>query len=224
MEKTQTRWITAENLLSDPEVRLLIEKSDTLLAQIGYTEHGLRHTSLVSRIAGGVLDSLGYPPRRGELARIAGLLHDVGNFMGRHGHTLAGAMIAYEMLVRRGMDIAEVADVCTSIAHHETLDLVPTLEIAAAVTLADKSDVHYTRVRAEADFDIHDRINDAAQSSFLRTDPVARVIALEISIDTSKGSVMEYFEIFLERMIMCRRAANNLGCDFGLYINNTKLQ
>lgn len=220
----ETQLLTAQELLEDPEVRTYVEKSDTLLEQIGYTEHGLRHTGLVSRIAGSVLEELGASPRRCELARIAGLLHDVGNFMGRQGHTLAGAILAFELLGRRGMPADEVADVCTSIAHHETLELVPTLDIAAAVTLADKSDVHYTRVRAQAEFDIHDRINDAAKSSYLRVDAAAHKIDLEIAIDTGKGSVMEYFEIFLERMIMCRTAANNLGCDFGLYINDTKLQ
>ncbi len=216
--------LTAEGLAEDPEVRTYIEKADTLLEQIGYTEHGMRHTKVVSHGAGSVLEGLGAPPRRCELARIAGLLHDVGNFMGRHGHTLSGAIIAFELLSRREMAADEVADICTSIAHHETLDLVPTLDIAAALTLADKADVHYTRVRAKADFDIHDRINDAAKSSFLRVVADARKIDLEIVIDTSKGSVMEYFEIFLERMIMCRTAANHLGCDFGLYINETRLQ
>lgn len=216
--------VTAQDLMEDPEIRTYIDKADSVLEQIGFTEHGLRHSSLVSRVAGSVLQDLGAPPRQCELARIAGLLHDVGNFMGRNGHTLSGAIIAFQTLNRRGMPAAEVADVCTSIAHHETLDLVPTLDIAAAVTLADKADVHYTRVRATAEFDIHDRINDAAKSSYLRVVPQARQIDLEIVIDTTKGTVMEYFEIFLERMIMCRTAAHHLGCEFGLYINDTRLQ
>jgi len=225
VEPAGRQLATCKLLVDDPEVRAYILKSDQLLEQIGYTEHGMRHACLVSRIAGNVLGKLEYPERRCELARIAGLLHDIGNFMGRRAHTATGPVVAFSILTRLGMDPGEIADVCTAIGHHEELDMFPTLDVAAALTLADKSDVHRTRVRAPIDrFDIHDRVNDAAESSFLRVDLEQRTISLEIAIDTAKGSVMEYFEIFLERMIMCRAAGKALNCTFGLYINDTKLQ
>lgn len=216
--------MTAARIAELPEFMVYTAKSDELLAAMGYTEHGARHASLVSRIAGNVLARLGYDERRCELARIAGLLHDTANFMGRRDHLRSGAYVAYSMLTRLGVPPVEIADICTAIGHHEDPQ-APPHDITAAVTLADKSDVHRSRVRGAPDtFDIHDRINYAAESSFLRVDSAQRTISLEISIDTRKGSVMEYFEIFLERMVMCRRAASALGCSFGLYINDTKLQ
>lgn len=225
MPKDHGEGLTSAALLDHPEVRAYIQKSDQLLEQIGYTEHGVRHVSLVSRIAGNVLERLGAPKRRCELARIAGILHDIGNFMGRRGHVQAGAMIAFQILTKLGMHPDEIADVCTAIGHHEETELLPKLDICAALALADKSDVHRTRVRGPVEtHDIHDRINAAAQSSFLRVDADRRTISLEITIDTRHASVMEYFEIFLDRMVMCRQAASVLDCTFGLYINDTKLQ
>lgn len=225
MPRAHGEPLTAATLLDHPEVRAYIQKSDELLEQIGYTEHGVRHVSLVSRIAGNVLERLGAPKRRCELARIAGILHDIANFMGRRTHVQSGAIVAYHILSKLGMEPEEIADVCTAIGHHEETELLPKLDICAALALADKSDVHRTRVRGPVEaYDIHDRINGAAQSSFLRVDADRRTISLEITIDTRHASVMEYFEIFLDRMVMCRQAAAALDCTFGLYINDTKLQ
>lgn len=217
--------VTSASLLDHPQVRAYILKSDAFLEQLGYTEHGLRHVSLVSRIAGNVLSHLDYPERRCELARIAGILHDIGNFMGRGVHESAGAQMAFHILTDLGMDPEEIADVCTAIGLHEEAKLVPSIDVWAALVLGDKSDVHRTRVRGSVqDYDIHDRINSAAESSFLRVDKDRRTVSLEIIIDTRRASVMEYFEIFLHRMVLCRKAAAVLKCTFGLYINDTKLQ
>ena len=170
--------LTAEDLVQDPEVRTYIEKADTLMEQIGYTEHGMRHTKVVSHGAGSILEGLGAPPRRCELARIAGLLHDVGNFMGRHGHTLSGAIMAFELLSRRGM-----APVMTSAPHRPPRDLICPRRSPPHL-VPDKADVHCT-VRA-GDFDIRDRINDAAKSSFPRV--VATLVrSISDRDDTSKG-------------------------------------
>ncbi len=217
--------MTVDELLQNEEVRIYLRKADEVMEAIGYTEHGLRHATLVSQRARDILAQLGYPEERQELAAIAGLLHDVGNILGRHDHEQSGAAIALELLRKLGMPPAKACDVAAAIGNHEA-DLMPAMDVTAAVVIADKSDVHKTRVRTlnQIPDDIHDRINDAAESSTLRVDPEKKIISLEIVIDTSKGSVMEYFEIFLDRMVMCRKAASVLGCDFHLYINDTQLE
>lgn len=217
--------MTADDLLQNEEVRMYIRKADAVMEAIGYTEHGLRHVTLVSKRARDLLAALGYPERRQELAAMAGVVHDIGNICGRKDHEQSGAAIVLGLMSRLGIPPAQAADIAIAVGNHEA-ELMPAIDICAALIIADKSDVHTTRVRTldQIPDDIHDRINDAAESSNLRVDPQKRIIALEIKIDTRKGSVMEYFEIFLHRMIMCRRAAEVLGCDFHLYINDTQLE
>lgn len=217
--------ITLDDILTDIEVQVLIERADKSLAVLGYTEHGARHAALVAKIAASVLQQLGYGARDTELAAIAGYLHDIGNGITRLDHGIAAALLARDILQRLGMPPAEFVEVMCAIGNHEEEYGEAVSPLAAAVILGDKSDVHRGRVRVidPGTDDIHDRVNMATNRSFLAVDAAARTITLELEIDTSIIQVMEYFEIFLERMVMCRRAAEFLGCAFGLVINGTRL-
>jgi len=217
--------ITIVQVREHPHVRAFLDAANQNLKLLGYTEHGVRHAGLVGAIAANVLARLGYPPRQAELAAIAGLLHDIGNLINREMHGQAGALMAKDILLDMGMEIAEVIPVMGAIGNHEEERGHAISPIAAALILADKADVHRSRVHNPdpETFDIHDRVNYAATHSFLRVVPEAHRISLEITIDTSIASVMDYFEIFLSRMIMCRRAAEFLGCRFGLEINQSML-
>ena len=219
------KQLTIEDIESNPEIRALIIQADKVLEKLGYTEHGIRHAKLVSRGAGQILTDLGYPPRTVELARIAGFLHDIGNVIHRDFHAQSSALISFWMLQKMGMPMAEINPIISAIGNHHEENGLPINEIAAAVILADKSDVHMSRVRNPnmIKFDIHDRVNYAARRSGVRVDRLAGVIQMEIEIDTSVSSVMEYFEIFLSRMVVSRKAAKALGTKFELIINNFTL-
>lgn len=215
--------LTLVDVLADDELMTYIDAANSQLAALGYTEHGRRHAGLVARIAGDVLAHLDYPPGEIELARIAGFLHDVGNLIHRESHALSGALIAQQGLRRLGMPPADVAQVMAAIGNHEEERGRPVSPVAAAVVLADKADVHRSRVQSPSmdDFDIHDRVNYAATHSSLQVEQ--RVIVLRLTIDTAFASVMNYFEIFLSRMVMMRQAAKVLGCDYHLVINDVRL-
>jgi len=219
--------VTLDMLKANAEVSAYIEAADTFIGIIGYTEHGFRHANLVSSIAKNVLLRLNYPERMTELAAIAGYLHDIGNVTGREGHTVSGAIMSMNALRDLGMEPDETALVINAIGAHEEEERGgwATSEVSAALMLGDKSDVHHTRVRNpdKLAFDIHDRVNYAAKRSFLRVDEPSRTVSLEIDIDTEISQVMEYFEIFLSRMLLCSRAAEFLNCKFSLIINNTRL-
>ncbi|RJQ56355.1 MAG: HD domain-containing protein [Actinobacteria bacterium] len=226
-QSVANQLIVLDMIKENSELSSYIESADRFIGIIGFTEHGFRHANLVSSIARNVLLRLGYPERMAELAAIAGYLHDIGNMAGRTGHTISGAMISMNALREMGMDPEELAVVVNAIGAHEEEDTGgwATSEVSAALMLADKSDVHHTRVRNpdKVTFDIHDRVNYAAKRSFLRVDEPSRTVSLEIDIDTEISQVMEYFEIFLSRMVLCSRAAEFLNCKFSLVINNTKL-
>lgn len=209
----------------DAEVLAYLSMADDYLAAIGYTEHGLRHSNLTAHIAGNIMRRLGYSDRRAELAAIGGFLHDIGNAVSRSNHWISSASIARAVLVRLGMPYAEVACVMNAVGQHEEDDSEPAMPEAAAVVIADKSDVHHTRVRNPdpATFDIHDRVNYAVKRSFLRVDSDTRTLTLEIDIETSETPIIEYFEIFLDRMSLCRKAATVLEAEFSLVTNGTKL-
>ncbi|MFZ5815102.1 MAG: HD domain-containing protein [Bacillota bacterium] len=209
----------------DPEVHTYIVKANEMLSAIGFTEHGLRHVGLVAHRAMRLMEELGRPARQRELVGIAALLHDVGNIVNRHDHGQTSALLAHTILTRLGMDPAEIAVVMAAIGNHEEEIGNPVNDVAAALILADKSDVHRSRVynRDVATFDIHDRVNYAVTQSELITEPEQRVIRLRLQVDTTIIAIMEYFEIFLTRMVMCRRAADRLGCRFELVINETRL-
>ena len=219
------RPVTLDELKRDREVEAYIAKADEYTGAIGYTEHGLRHANLVASIASNILRHLGRSERATQLAALAGYLHDIGNLVGRVSHEHTGALLAGDILTRLGLDPVERAIVMGAIGNHEEQTGEPVSEVGAALILADKSDVHRTRVRNRdpGAFDLHDRVNYAVQHSFLRVDDRANTMTLELTIDTGLLQVMEYFEIFLSRMVACRRAATFLGSQFKLQINGTKL-
>jgi metal-dependent HD superfamily phosphatase/phosphodiesterase len=217
--------LTFEYVRENPRVRLYVKMADAALEQIGYTEHGERHVGLVSRIAFNVLKRMGRPEREAELAAIAGMLHDIGNSVNRDHHAQTGGVMAMQLLRDFGMPDEEILTVIGAIGNHHENDGDPVNDVAAALILADKSDVHRTRVRNPdmIRFDIHDRVNYAVEKSFLNVDGDQKHITLELTIDPKISHVMEYFEIFMTRMLASRKAAKHLGATFGLQVNGNRL-
>lgn len=217
--------VTLADVKANPVLDACIRKGNEFLGSMGFTEHSYRHINLVSNIAGDIIKKLGYPERDVELAAIAGYLHDIGNSVSRNHHGISGAIIAFPILLQMGMDPDEVAIVVSAIANHEEQYGHPVNNIASALIIADKSDVHRSRVRNDdfSTFDIHDRVNYAAENAVVQVDRESCTISLKLTIDISICPVIEYFEIFLERMMLCRRAASHLGCNFELVINESKL-
>jgi hypothetical protein len=217
--------ITLDDVKKNEKVGLWIKKSDDILGVIGYTEHGQRHASLSASIAFNIMTRLKHPEKRAELASIAAYLHDIGNVINRDNHAHTSAILSYSILTEMNVPIEEILEIIAAIGNHDEKDGVPVSDISAAVILADKSDVHSSRVRTLEMIkqDIHDRVNYAAKSSFLRVEEDKKVIILELKIDTSISQVMEYFEIFLSRMLICRKASEFLGCKFQLEINGQRL-
>ena len=214
-----------ENLKKDSEIISYINAANDVLGEIGYTEHGLAHVVKTGEDASRILNLLGYDERECELAKIAGLLHDTGNMINRCDHAQSGAFLAFELLRARNFPVNEVIKVSTAIGHHDDKTAAPVTPIAAALILADKSDVRTSRVRNKNTVhnDIHDRVNYAVFSSKLDVDGDNKKIFLTLKIDTLICPVMEYFEIFLERMVLCKKSAEFLGCEFELIINDTRL-
>lgn len=217
--------ITIEDLKANEEVTAYLNKANQFTGSLGYTEHGIRHASLVGHIAMSILKNLNAAKREIELAGIAGYLHDIGNFIARDIHNITSALIARSILKEMKMPYEEIAIVMNAICNHDEDYGYPASKPSAAVMLADKADVHRSRVRNENydKFDIHDRVNYAAKKSFLKVDGNHKIISLEIEIDTQISQVMEYFEIFLSRMVMCRKAAEYLKMRFSLVINKNVL-
>jgi metal-dependent HD superfamily phosphatase/phosphodiesterase len=217
--------VTVDQIKRHPEVRALIDLADQYLNTIGYTDHGLAHVTRVATRAYQILKDLGLPEREAELAAIAGYLHDIGNVVHRKDHAQSSALMAIPMLGKLGMPMHEVAMVAGAIANHDEGTGEPVSAPSAALILADKSDVLRSRVRNPKmiSFDIHDRVNYAAEKSEMSIDRENRLITLRLKIDTSISQVIEYFEIFMSRMTMSRRGANFLNCDFRLIINDVQL-
>lgn len=217
--------VTFKQVTKDPEVVALVEGADSQLETLGYTEHGPRHCRLVAKNAGRLLKELGRDERRVELAMIAGYLHDIGNVVNRDQHERTSALLAREILIRLGMGFDEIGTVMAAIGNHHEDGGNPVSDVSAALILADKADVHRSRVRNPAfiKFDIHDRVNYAVQRSTLTVDRPGKRIVFDLKVDTAISPVMEYFEIFMTRMVISRRAADFLGCRFELNINGTKL-
>lgn len=217
--------ITLEDVKNNREVSTLFEVADKQLEVQGYTEHCYRHVGLVAAMAGQILETLQYSERAVELAKIAGYLHDIGNAVNRVDHAHSGAILAYNILTKMGMSCDEAAEVMMAIGNHDETSGTAVSPISAALILADKSDVHRTRVRNTdiTTFDIHDRVNYAVDKSKIYVDTENKLAVLELHIDTDICPVMDYFEIFLIRMTMNRRAAEFLGLKFKLIINGTHL-
>lgn len=217
--------VTFADIEQDDEIRAMIAAADHNLGVLNYTEHGFRHVGLVAKIARGVMMRLGYDQHQQELAAIAGFTHDIGNVVSRHGHASTGAILAHQILTNRGMMPEDVIVIMSAIGSHgDDAGRLgePVNPVSAALILADKSDVHRSRVRLldPVDFDDHDQMNYATTSSFLRVNAEATTITLELEIDTELASVMKYFELFMPRMQMCRRAANLLEQQFRITIND----
>ena len=217
--------ITYDQLRHSPEIRTYIQKADESLRALGFTEHSFAHVTRVSETAAYILSELGYDAHEIELAKIAGYLHDIGNLVNRVEHSQSGAVMAFRLLDHMDMPPEDIATVVTAIGNHDEGTGVPVNGVAAALILADKSDVRRSRVRNEdfATFDIHDRVNYSVEMSRLMLDKEQRTVTLTLDIDTSVASVMSYFEIFLGRMVMCRKAADMLGLQFKLNINGQML-
>ena len=217
--------LSYEELRQDAEIRTYIERADESLAALGYTEHSFAHVTRVSETAGYILRTLGYPDREVELARIAGYLHDIGNLVNRVDHSQSGAVMAFRLLDHRNCAPEDIATIVTAIGNHDEGTGVPVNAVAAALILADKSDVRSSRVRNPdpQHFDIHDRVNYSVKKSVLKINEEHTLIKLKLSVDTHVSSVMDYFEIFLQRMILCRKAADKLGLQVRLLINEQQL-
>lgn len=217
--------ITIKDIKESAEIRTFLEIAERQMEAQGYTEHSFRHVGLVSKTAGNILEDLGFGKREVELARIAGYMHDIGNAVNRVDHAHSGAILAYNILTGMGMDHKEAAEIMLAIGNHDENTGTAVSNISAALILADKSDVHRTRVRNTdfATFDIHDRVNYAVENSNISVDMEKKAAILELRIDTKICPLMDYFEIFLVRMTMNRRAADFLGLHFQLIINGTRL-
>lgn len=218
--------LTYDDIRHNEEVRALIEAGNEALGVLGYTDHGYAHAGLTAKVAGDVLETLGYDARTCELARIAGFLHDIGNAVNRADHALSGAALAFPILRGLGMDPRETVAILTAIGNHDDKTANAVTPLSAALILADKSDVRRSRVRVSHEaksFDIHDRVNYAVVDSSLTVEREQGLITLALQIDTSITAVMDYFEIFLSRMTLCRDAAAFLGQKFELVINETRM-
>ena len=217
--------ITMDDLKKNETISTYIKKADESLISMGYTEHSFAHVGKVAHDAKMILETLGYPERDAELAEMAGYLHDIRNVINRIDHAQSGAVMAFRILDKMGADAEDIATIVTAIGNHDEKTAFPVNPVAAALILADKCDVRDTRVRNKdhITFDIHDRVNYSVKESKLLVRPENQEIELKLGIDTTICAVMDYFEIFLTRMILCKKAAEKLGMKFVLTINGQKL-
>ena len=217
--------VTYEDVRNSEEIRTYIKQADESLKAIGYTEHSFAHCTKVAKVAGDLLEKLGYDAHEVELARIAGFMHDIGNVVNRIDHAQSGAMMAFRILDKMGMPPEDVATVITAIGNHDEQTAAAVNAVAAALIIADKTDVRRSRVRNRStiNFDIHDRVNYAAEKSDVILEPDSKTITLDLKINTEICAVMDYFEIFTGRMLLCRKASDFLGLQFKLDINDVYL-
>ena len=215
--------ITFEEIKRNENIRTYITKADESLKALGYTEHSFAHVTKVAESAGRILEELGYDDRSVELVKIAAFLHDIGNLVNRSEHSQSGAVMAFRILDKMNMPPEDIADIVTAIGNHDEGTGVPVNEISAALFLADKSDVRRSRVRNHdtSTFDIHDRVNYSVKESSLSLNDEKTEITLTLTLDTQYSTISEYFEIFLSRMLLCRKAAEKLKLAFHLVVNNS---
>ena len=217
--------ITFEEIKNNEEINTYITKADTSLLALGFTEHGFAHVTRVAENAAYILETLGYDESDVNLAKISGYIHDIGNLVNRIEHSQSGAVMAFKILSDLKMEPSDIATVVTAVGNHDEGTGVPVNAVAAALIIADKSDVRYTRVRNNDPnkFDIHDRVNSSVKKSVVKINTDRTILKLKLDVDTRVSSVMEYFEIFLDRMVLCRKAANMLGLQFKLIINEQQM-
>ena len=214
--------ITLEDIKKSDIINTYIKCADNSLEAMEYTEHGHKHVSIVSKVAGDLLRDLGHDSHTVELARIAGYMHDIGNCVNRVDHAQSGAIMAFRILNEMGMDARDIATIITAIGNHDESTAFPVNEVAAALILADKTDVRRSRVRCRLDqFDIHDRVNFAVIENKTEVDIEAKTFTQTIQIDTQIGAIMDYFEIYMNRLLLAKKAANRLGLHFKLTVNGT---
>ncbi len=216
------KMVTYNEIKHNEAIKTYIKKADESLCALGYTEHSFAHVGKVAHTVGYILGEMGASEREIELAKIAGYMHDIGNVINRCDHSQSGAVLAFRILSNLGMDAEEVATIICAIGNHDEGTGVPVDNISAALILADKSDVRRSRVRNRdpLTFDIHDRVNYSVTESELKINADKTEVTLSIDIDTQYSSVMDYFEIFLTRMMLCKKAAEKLGLRFRLIIND----
>ena len=217
--------LTYEEIKKSAAIKTYITRADESLAALGFTEHSFSHVMHVAETAGYILQTLGFEARTIELAKIAGYLHDIGNLVNRKDHSQSGAVMAWSILNDMGCDPGEMATIVTAIGNHDEGTGVPVNAVAAAMILADKADVRRSRVRNKdiSTFDIHDRVNYSVKQSVLKINEDKTLVTLNLSVDTKYGSVLDYFEIFTQRMLRCRKAAEKLGLKFTLIINEQQV-
>lgn len=217
--------ITKESIKNDESIRTYIRKADESMAALGFTEHNVAHVTKVADFAEKLLLALGYPARSAELAWIAGYMHDIGNIVNRHDHAQSGAVMAFRILDKLGCDPEELSTIVSAIGNHDEKTAFPVNEVAAAIILGDKTDVRRNRVRNQepSTFDIHDRVNFAVSQSCTILSEDKKSVTLDLSIDSEISPVLTYFEIFMDRMLLCRKAAERLNLDFHLCINGQNI-
>ena len=221
----EIKMITFASVRGNPAVAEYIARADESLAALGYTEHSFAHVTRVAETARYILSTLGYPEHDVELAQIAGYLHDIGNLVNRIDHAQSGAVMAFRLLDNMGASPDEIATIVSAIGNHDESTAVPVNPVAAALILGDKTDVRRTRVRNQdtTKFDIHDRVNYSARESLVKINQEHTLLKLKLTVETQYSSVMDYFEIFLDRMILCRKAAEKLNLQIKLIINEQQL-
>lgn len=226
VEIFEPKLITLKDVRANPKVRKLIDGANEVMKAMGYTEHGHRHVGVVSSITRYIMERMNVPQREVELSQIAGYLHDCGNVVNRLNHPMTGATLAYNILNEMGMPTEEIVPILGAIGNHEESAGGPVSNMSAALIIADKSDVHRSRVQnpIQETFDIHDRVNYAVTKSRVEMKEEGHIIELALEVDTTEATLMEYFEIFLSRMVMCRKSADMLGYRFTLNINGTYLE
>ena len=213
------------DLKENKEIKALIEKGNSNLGVLGYTDHSQAHAALVANRTADILKKLGYKKSRIELAKMAGYMHDIGNAINRSHHAEYGAILAYDILKETDMDEKDRLTIVSAISHHDESTGEAVDDISAALIIADKTDVRRNRVREKpkANFDVHDRVNYAVTKSDLEILPEKKLIVLSLEIDEKICTMYEYFEIFLGRMMMCRKASEILGVKFRLQVNGNKV-
>ena len=214
-----------EKVKNDEKIKVYIRGADQALSAIGYTEHSFQHVTRVAEHTGYILETLGYSEKEIDLGKVSAYLHDIGNVVNRKGHSQSSAIMAFRLLEEMDVSPEDIAQIISAIGNHDEGTGEPINAISAALILADKADVRRSRVRNQdaPTFDIHDRVNYSVKESTLKINEAKTIVKLKLNVDTRFGSVMEYFEIFMERMIMCRKAANKLGLQFKLIINEQQL-
>lgn len=217
--------ITFEDIKNNEEIKTYISQADKSLIALGFTEHSFAHVTTVANTSKYILETLGYPSHDVELVQIAAYLHDIGNLVNRIEHSQSGAILAFRILDKMQMPAEDIALIATAIGNHDEGTGVAVNHIAAALILGDKTDVRRTRVRNQdfTSFDIHDRVNYSVKKSIVKINEEKTIIKLKLFLDNHFGSIMDYFEIFMDRMILCRKAAEKLGLEFKLIINEQQL-